>query len=163
MSVTKSCVGLLLLALTLFGLGCASVPKSAKALISRNANCPENEILFKEYSGDIVNGDGCGQRVQVVLTCPYGADRYSGKCVWRLVNDLKEERLKARASADFKCDARSLYIKPIDTLSWGIEGCGQSATYLWNCPVRTSGSESYVSSYTPSYADECTWIMNSAR
>ncbi|MCA9647850.1 MAG: hypothetical protein KC492_44470, partial [Myxococcales bacterium] len=160
---TKSFLGLLLLTLALFGLGCASVPKGAKTLISRNANCPEKEMRFKEYSEHIVNGDGCGQRIQVVLTCPYGETQYSGKCVWRLVNDLKEQRLKARASLDFKCDAASLYIKPADALSWGIEGCGQSATYLWHCPTRTSGSDISVSSYTPSYSDECTWVMNSAR
>ncbi|MGE0325134.1 MAG: hypothetical protein AB7K71_38885 [Polyangiaceae bacterium] len=159
----RTCLALLLLALATSGLGCASVPKDAKTLISRNANCPEKEMRFKEYSENIVNGDGCGQRVQVVLTCPYGEDRYSGKCVWRLVNDLKEERLKARASLDFKCAAEALYIKPADAFSWGIEGCGQFATYIWNCPTRTSGSDLSVSSYTPSYADECTWVMNSAR
>lgn len=158
----RVCLGLLGLSLTLFGLGCASVPTGAKTLISRGANCPETEMRFTKYE-DIVNGDGCGQRVQVVLTCPYGESRHSGKCVWRLVNDLKEQRLKARAAVDFKCEAQSLYIKPVDSLSWGIEGCGQTATYVWNCPTRTTGSEYTTSSYTPSYADDCTWVMNSSR
>jgi hypothetical protein len=41
-----------------------------------------------------------------------------------------EERLRARAAYDMKCDEKSLVLTELGETSFGVEGCGQRQVYV---------------------------------
>lgn len=143
--------------------GCSNIPQTAKSAISTQARCPEDEMEFKR-KGSFVSGSGCGRFEQAVHLCSSVDD---DQCTWRSVTELKAERLRRRASADFQCNGAELAITPLDQQAWNVRGCEQTGTYLWTCAAQTSSRYDWdgfkVSSRVPPYADDCTWILNNAR
>ena len=115
--------------------------------------------------GSFVNDSGCGRFEQAVHLCSSVDD---DECTWRWVSELKSERLRRRASADFQCDAAQLAITPLDQKAWNVRGCNQTGTYLWSCAAQASARQEWsgyvhVTSRVPPYADDCTWVLNNAR
>ncbi|MEZ4371833.1 MAG: hypothetical protein R3B07_13450 [Polyangiaceae bacterium] len=153
----------LLASLVILG-GCSTVPQTAKSAISATTQCPEDQLEFRR-EGSFISGRGCGQFDQAVHMCS-AVDE--DECTWRSVHQLKTERLRRRASADFQCDAAQLAIAPLDQKAWNVRGCNQAGTYLWSCAPQASSRRDWngnfkVSSQVPPYADDCTWILNNVR
>src|SRR5260370_26120726 len=58
-----------------------------------------------------------------------------------------EGQLHSRASFDLHCTEQNMRFMQIDGRTYGVEGCGQRATYVESCQPAFMGQE-------------CTWVLN---
>jgi hypothetical protein len=58
-----------------------------------------------------------------------------------------EAQLHTRASFDLHCPAANIRFMQIDGRTYGVEGCGQRATYVESCQPSAMGQD-------------CTWVLN---
>lgn len=84
-------------------------------------NCPEEQLAYR-YVGDRIHSlDGCNNSVRFTAIFL----RQQNYSRFAVVDELSE-----RFSFETNCAQDEILIRSFNPRSWGVEGCGQRATYV---------------------------------
>ena len=105
-----------------------------RELASRELNCPQEQLRYSSAGGSVHRESGCGRVADFVLVCP-------GFCFPASIQELRR-----RSAYELNCQ-QPLNIIELQKNTFGVEGCGQRATYILLYSMSTRGPQ---------------WLMNSA-